>query len=207
MVKKGTPIRQQVIHPHHLICRWGPATWYIMHRAPVINTMWAWLQLDQLLPITIIIAVSETRATLLITTWTFQDTLIYRRERQPGSTQTPMQTISWSPTSTNRPGQTFIYLALPSCAVRVIGKTNLRNLRSLVSNVGSVVECLICSCGFVTGSEDLQTEWNLLQDMPVLGGVLLFQSQKIPPPPQKHISCKSTSTAHVRAGALPQRGL
>lgn len=25
--------------------------------------------------------------------------------------------------------------------------------------------------------------------MPVLGGVLLFQSQKIPPPPQKHISC------------------
>lgn len=171
-----------------------------MHRAPVINTMWAWLQLDQLLPITIIIiAVSET--------WTFQDTLIYRRERQPGSTQTPMQTISWSPASTNRPGQTFIYLALLSCAVWVIEKTNLRNLPSLVSNAGSVVECLICSCGFVTGSKDLQTEWNLLQDMPVLGGVLLFQSQKIPPPPQKHISCKSTSTAHVNAGALPQRGL
>lgn len=40
--------------------------------------------------------------------------------------------------------------------------------------------------------------------MPVLGGVLLFQSQKIPPPPQKHISCKSTFAPHIRAEALPK---
>lgn len=34
--------------------------------------------------------------------------------------------------------------------------------------------------------------------MPVLGGVLLFR-QKIPPPPQIHISCKSSFTVHIRA--------
>lgn len=62
-------------------------------------------------------------------------------------------------------------------------------------------------CGFVTGNKDLQMLWNLLQDMPVLGGVVLFQSQKIPPPPFKHISCKSISMVHIRVEGSALNGL
>lgn len=123
LVQRRTTISKSVVYPHRLIHRWGSVTWYSMHSAPMIKAMWAWLQLGPLQPI--IIALSETRATLQITTWTFQDTLIHHRECQPGSTQTPKQTISWSPTSTNSPGQTFIYSALLSCAVWTIAKTNL----------------------------------------------------------------------------------
>lgn len=110
-------------------------------------------------PITI--ALSETW--LQIAAWISSGTLIHHGESQPGNTQGPEQTISWSHSSSNHPDQTLIYLALVSCAALVCAKTNLGFfsfffLWDLVSGGGLTALGLIWPCGFVTGNKDLQSE-------------------------------------------------
>lgn len=134
---KSCHVRGVCDWPMRLIHRWGLVTWYRTLRAPLIEAMWPCLQLGPLQHFII----SLTRPTLQITTGTFQDTLIHHRECQPGSTQTPRAKHFLKPA--NWRSQTFIYLALPSCAVQATAKTNLE----IYGAWFQTEERLICSCG------------------------------------------------------------
>lgn len=68
--------------------------------------------------------------------------------------------------------------------------------RRLYSGVSDMV------CGFVTGNKDLQTEF-ALRHASIRWGAVFPKSENSTSTPET--SCKSTSTAHIRAGALPQR--
>lgn len=50
---------------------------------------------------------------------------------------------------------------------------------------------LIFSCGYGAGSKDLQMDWSFLEDLPMLGGLLLFQRKK---------NSSSTQLTHILYG-------